>query len=297
MSILVKKTTIVLLLIVLIIPLKGQTSAGINALEMLESDTLTFDSFSSEESDARPYVQVADDPTEKSSSFSEDDDDSDRYKDNKRPNSWRRKSFKGHWAGVGMGFNNYVTEDIISSIPQNINYMSLHSSKSLHYQLNFSQYSLGFTRHIGIVTGLGVTWNNFVFDGNNNIQKGDDGVIEIRQFEPDDLVKRSKFAAVYLTIPALFEIQTTDGRFYASFGPVGAIKLCSYSKMVFENKDAIKSDSDFSLNMFKVGATARIGFNHCFQLYANAYSPLFKFDKTPGDVDLFPFEVGLAITF
>ena len=63
-------------------------------------------------------------------------------------------------------------------MPDDIDYMTLHSSKSTNFNMNFTQLSLGLTRHIGFVTGLGLNWNNYRFDGNNNIIKGDNGVIE-----------------------------------------------------------------------------------------------------------------------
>ena len=66
--------------------------------------------------------------------------------------------------------------------------------------------------------------------------------------------------------------------------------------MVFENKDKVKSNDDLSLNMLRLGATARIGYEN-FTIYGTYYfTPLFKTGKSPGDVDLFPFEIGFAFT-
>jgi hypothetical protein len=220
--------------------------------------------------------------------YCEEDDEKDRAE--------RRSRFKGHWASFEAGINNYLTSDNSMVLPEEIDYMTLHSSKSWNFNFNFSQMSLGFTRHFGIVTGLGLNWNNYRFDGNNNIQKGAGGVIEM--YDPGEILKKSKFSTVYLNLPFLLEIQIHADyhTLNLAVGPVGAVKLYSNSKMVFDNGDKISSDGDLSLNVFRYGATARFGFQN-FHIYGTYYlTPLFKSGKSPGGVDLFPFEIGLAFT-
>jgi hypothetical protein len=220
--------------------------------------------------------------------YCEEDDEKDRAE--------RRSRFKGHWASFEAGINNYLTSDNSMVLPEEIDYMTLHSSKSWNFNFNFSQMSLGFTRHFGIVTGLGLNWNNYRFDGNNNIQKGAGGVIEM--YDPGEILKKSKFSTVYLNLPFLLEIQIPADyhTLNLAVGPVGAVKLYSNSKMVFDNGDKISSDGDLSLNVFRYGATARFGFQN-FHIYGTYYlTPLFKSGKSPGGVDLFPFEIGLAFT-
>ena len=220
--------------------------------------------------------------------------DQDEDKEDER--APRRSHFRGHWSAFEAGLNNYLTSDNSLTLPGEIDYMTLHSSKSMNFNFNFSQISLGFTRHFGIVTGLGVRWNNYRFDGNNNIQKGVDGIIEM--LVPGDILKKSKLSTVYLSLPLLLELQIPADyhRLNIAFGPIGAVKLYSVSKMVYEDGDKVTSDSDFSLNMLRYGATARIGFEN-FHLYGTYYlTPLFKPGKSPGGVELYPFEVGVAFT-
>ncbi len=208
----------------------------------------------------------------------------------------RRSHFRGHWSAFEAGLNNYLTADNSLTLPEEIDYMNLHSSKSMNFNFNFSQMSVGFTRHFGIVTGLGFRWNNYRFDGNNNIQKGVDGIIEM--LDPGDILKKSKLSTVYLSLPLLLELQIPADyhRLNIAFGPIGAVKIFSSSKMIYEDGDKVTSDSDFSLNMLRYGATARVGFEN-FHLYGTYYmTPLFKPGKSPGGVELFPFEVGIAFT-
>lgn len=208
----------------------------------------------------------------------------------------RRRQFRGHWSGIEAGFNNYTYDNETLTLPSEINYMTLHSGKSRSLSLNFGQLSIGLSRHVGFVTGLGVTWNNYRFDGDNNIQKGTDGRIEI--LDPGESLKKSKFSTFYLRVPLLleFQIPTDHSRLNLSAGPIGGLKLGSYSSMVFENNDKVKSDDDFNLNLLRYGLTARIGYEN-FNIFGTYYfTPMFKTGMGPGGHDLFPVEIGFAFT-
>lgn len=225
---------------------------------------------------------------------SEESEEPEYYDNGREERYHRRKHFRGHWAGLEIGFNDYLTSGYSTFIPEEIDYMSLHTGKSINFNINFSQLSIGLTRHTGFVTGLGLTWNNYVFDGNNNIRKGPNGVIDI--LTSPDILKKSKFSTLFLHVPILleFQIPTDHQRLNLSIGTIGALKLHSHSKMIFENNDKVKSNDDFSLNMLRAGATARIGYENL-SIYGTYYfTPLFKSGKAPGGIDLFPCEIGLA---
>jgi hypothetical protein len=217
--------------------------------------------------------------------------------DNENERNRYRIRFKGHWSGIELGLNNYTTSRNNLAMPSDIDYMTLHSSKSTNFNINFTQLSLGLGRHIGFVTGLGLNWNNYRFDGNNNIIKGTNGVIE--ELDPLINLEKSKLATLFLTVPFLLEIQIPVNNNHLSIaaGPIGAIKLSSHTKMVFEDGHTVKSWGDFSINMLRCGATARVGYGN-FQLFGTYYkTPLFQKGKGPGGYDLYPFEIGIALTF
>lgn len=232
--------------------------------------------------------------------FEKYNDNNEWNQDNKEEDRARRKNrFKGHWSGVEFGFNNYVTSDKSLVLPVDIEYMTLHSSKSSNFNINFSQLSLGLTRHIGFVTGLGFNWNNYRFDGNNNILKGTNGIIEV--LDPGANLEKSKLATIYLNLPFMLEIQipVDNNHLNIAAGPIGAVKIGSHSKMVFKDGQKVKANGDFSLNMLRYGATARVGYEN-FQVYGTYYmTPLFQTGKGPGvnNYDLYPFEIGIAFTF
>lgn len=226
------------------------------------------------------------------------DRDQDEWVTREGDREQRRARFRGNWSGVEFGYNNYTTSRSRQIIPDNIDYMTLHSGKSHNFNVNFAQLNLGLTRHIGFVTGLGFNWNNYRFDGNNNITKGPGGQIEV--LDPGETLKKSKLTTIYLTVPFLLEFQVPvngSNHFNVAAGPVGAVKLLSHSKMVFEAGNKAKSNSDFNLNLLKYGATARIGYSN-FQLFGTYYfTPMFRSGDGPGGWDLYPFEVGMAFTF
>ena len=217
--------------------------------------------------------------------------------DNEHEHSRRRSGFRGHWTGIELGYNNYLSSGKSFSMPSDIDYMTLQSSKSSNFNINFTQLSLGMTRHFGFVTGLGLNWNNYRFDGNNSIQKGPDGIIE--GLDPGLKLEKSKLATLFLTLPVMLEIQipVENNRLHIAAGPIGALKLGSHTKMVFEDGHTIKSWGDFSLNMLRYGATARVGYGN-FQLFGTYYyTPLFQSGKGPAGNDLYPFEIGVALAF
>jgi hypothetical protein len=217
--------------------------------------------------------------------------------DNEREHARRRTRFRGHWSGIELGLNNYLTSDKSFSMPADFDYMTLKSSKSSNFNINFTQLSLGLTRHIGFVTGLGLNWNNYRFDGNNNIQKGINGIIE--ELDPGLNLEKSKLATLFLTLPFMLELQipVDHNRLHIAAGPIGALKLGSHTKMVFENGHTVKAYGDFSLNMLRYGATARVGYGN-FQLFGTYYvTPLFLAGKGPAGNDLYPFEIGVALAF
>lgn len=225
------------------------------------------------------------------------DSDQEDRKDREVSRARFRRGFKGHWSGIEFGFNNYLTSDNSFIMPDEIYYMTLHSGKSQSFNINFTQQSFGFTRHIGIVTGLGINWNNYRFDGNNNIMKGANGIIE--ELDPGSQLEKSKLTTVYLHLPVMLEFQIPADNHHVNIGGgfIGAIKLGSHTKMVFEDGDKVKSNGDFSLNLLRYGATARVGYEN-WHIYATYYmTSLFKSGKGPGGFELHPFEIGFAFTF
>lgn len=229
--------------------------------------------------------------TQNKSRYDRDEDDDHKYR--------RSTGFKGHWTGIDINFNNY---NYINSMtmPAAIDYMSLHSGKSVGVNLNFSQVSLGLTRHIGFVTGMGFNWNNYVFENDNNIVVGASDAIEVLPAPPNTNIKKSKFTTLYLHMPAILEIQLpTSNRHSLNIGAgvIGGIKLNSHTKMKFEDDEKLKTNTDLNLNLLRGGVTGRIGYEN-FMIYGTYYlTPWFRDNQGPGYYNLEPFEIGISLTF
>ncbi len=209
------------------------------------------------------------------------------------------RDFKGHWAGFEFGLNNYVDKDFSLNRTLENEFMDINSGRSWNVNLNFAQYSVGFgTDRVGIITGMGIEWNNYHFNDTNSIQKMN-GEIVAKPI-PDNTTK-NRLQATYLTIPLLIEAQflgkERDDRFYLGGGIIGGVKLFSNTKIKYVDngvKQKEKVKNDYYLAPLRYGFTVRAGYK-AIKLYVNYYpTPLFLADRGP---ELYPVAAGLVLSF
>lgn len=221
--------------------------------------------------------------------------------EDKDEKSSKSGKFKPHWAGLEMGLNNYMNSDFSMSLDPAASFMDLNTSRSWNFNLNFMEYGIGFgTDKVGLVTGLGLEWMNFHFDGTGSIRKDANGVIEpyTPQYVTDGAsVEKTKLQTTYLTAPLLLEFQIPAGkkRVFISGGVIGGVKLGSNAKVVYRedgNKQKEKKKDDFNLSSLRYGLTVRAGYRNL-KLFANYY-PVSLFEKDKGP-ELYPFAVGLTL--
>jgi hypothetical protein len=175
--------------------------------------------------------------------------------------------------------------------------MDLNTNKSININLNMFQQSFRLIgRSVGIVSGVGLEFTNYVFDGNNTINKGENGVI-VPVYPPFDLTK-SKLTTTYLTVPLLLEFQfpgqKRSNRLYINGGVLGGVKLGSHTKFKYKengDKQDEKNKNDFNLNSLRYGLTGKIGIKHL-SIYG-IYYPVTLFEKNKGP-ELYPFMVGFS---
>ncbi|MBN2481992.1 MAG: outer membrane beta-barrel protein [Bacteroidales bacterium] len=208
--------------------------------------------------------------------------------------------FKGHWAGFEWGLNNFLDEEQTVSREGDAWFMDLNTGRSWVINLNFAQYSLGFgTRYAGLVTGMGLEFNNYFFDNDLTIEEVADE-IEVVDLSALDLVK-SKLTTTWLRVPLIFEVQFPGSfrhkRAFVSAGVVGGLKLGAHTKVVYKEGDDKKKDKnsdDFNINPFHYGITARIGYGNSNIFFDYYFIPFFTDDKGP---KLNPFSIGLSLAF
>ena len=221
--------------------------------------------------------------------------------DEKEESKKKKKKFKGHWSGVEFGLNNFVDHKFSMTRDDGEQFMDLNTGRSWNFNWNIKQYSIGFgTDRLGLVTGLGLEFNNYHFDGDNNIQENVDGNIVTKDDYPSTLNK-SKLRTTFLTVPLLLELQMLGAkrskRVHVSGGMIGGLKLGSQSKVIYKldgNRKKDKTKDDFNINPLRYGLTARVGYR-ALKIYANYY--LIPFFKEEDDPELYPLAIGLSLAF
>jgi len=218
----------------------------------------------------------------------------------RNPNKKQKDRFKGHLGGLELGFNSLLTDFWSTTLKPADNYFNLNTTKSYTWNFSLPCLSIGFTRHFGLVSTLGINFNKYRFDGNNSIAEDENGVI-VPSYPAEGITySKSKLVTTYATLPLILEAQiplsNSNRNINIGAGVIGAAKLGAHTKVVYYTggKEKEKHKDDFSLNTFRWGATGRIGYEF-FQIYGTCYfTSMFENGKGP---ELYPFEIGIAFTF
>jgi len=215
-----------------------------------------------------------------------------------KPNKYR-----GNWAGLELGINGYLNDAYGLDMPAGYEFLELNYNKSTNFNLNFFQQSVNlYHNHIGLVTGMGIHWNNYRFD-NNVVLVADSSTIYGYGLQTQGYdYEKSKLTLTYLVIPLLIEYQTNSrhetNSFHISAGVIGALKMISHTKMVYTDANdgtyKPKNYDDFHIPPFKLDATVRIGWGPINLFATYALTPLFR---NGGGPELYPFTMGLILPF
>jgi hypothetical protein len=219
-----------------------------------------------------------------------DDDGVQIHKHEKKP------KFNGHWAGFELGVNGLLNKDMALANPAGYEFLDQNYAKSIAVSINFFEQNVNLiSQHLGLVTGMGITWNNYRFS-NDNTKLTHEG--EFDGFFDTDATKnyeKSKLVVSYLRVPLMLEFQTNSkmkaNSFHLSGGVVGAVRIGSHSKIIY-NGNKSKDRSDFYINPFKVDAIAKIGWG-VINLYGTySLTEMFRSNKGP---EVYPFEIGITL--
>lgn len=193
--------------------------------------------------------------------------------------------FDGHLSGIGLGYSGLVTNFGNFSLPSDASFMS-QKGNSIAFDLNPYNYSIGLSKKVGFVIGIGLEVNNFKFDQNVSLKQNEDGYIVADDYGArGTTLEKSKLTAAYLNIPILFEVQF--GRYsegFVNFGVIGAWRMQSHTKIIAhgdEVKGKYKNKKGLNMNNFRYGYMAQIGCNKV-GLYAKYYpESIFKNNRGP----------------
>ncbi len=211
-------------------------------------------------------------------------------------------SFNPHWAGLEVGMNMF--ENTNYSIYRGTEYepfdevFDLRSGKSLTWNINFAEFAFKNKRKtFGVVTGMGISFNDYAFDLPVTIEK-EDGygmVIPVDITKENTSVKKSKLHVNYLTVPLILEVKTPlrmgNSNLYIAAGAIGGLYIGSHTKFKYHNGNKEKSKSNYHINQWKYDLTGRIGFGDLC-IFANySMTSLFKDGKGP---EIHPLMIGIS---
>ncbi len=209
-----------------------------------------------------------------------------------------RKKVNPQWMGLEVGLNSYVNSDFKFNLADGREYLEPVPGRSVSLGLNIFEIGVPLVkRHLTLVTGLGFEFNNYFYK-NNYILLADTSTLTAQQLPGADYDK-NKLTVSWVRVPLLLQFDTkrykNEATFHVSLGVIGALRMCSNTKQVWEIDDtryrAITHD-DFNLSPFKADATFRIGYGYL-NLFVNySLNSMFRKDAGP---QLFPVSAGITL--
>ncbi len=222
------------------------------------------------------------------------DDDSEKVKMQPR----KSRSFRSNWSGFEMGINGYLTPDNSLTLSGDAEYIDLRYNKSVVVNLNLWQQNFPIiSNNLGLVSGLGLGFNNYRFDNQTRIVYDRQGL----SFYEDTIkdITKNKMTVTWINLPLMLEFQTQGPRqtnkFHLAGGVILGTRIGTHTKYVTDEngkKRKEKDYHDFHLPPFRFDLTGRIGWGRVNLFATYALNNLFKDDKGP---ELIPFSVGIRL--
>ena len=208
--------------------------------------------------------------------------------------------FDAHWNGFEAGLNMLVdpTMTYVYNNPNGTTGMEIRPLRSWYFGFNIADVGIAFDRRhrVGLFTGVGLGWNNFSW--NNDIKIGYDPETDGYTVVPivsDQVVKNSKYGALFLQVPLMFEVRPTR-HMYIDAGVTGGLRIAQWNRVKYENGN---SDKQFyggigsGVRLFKLDASFRVGGENI-GFFANyALLPIFEMSNAK----VHPVSFGFSINF
>ena len=227
-----------------------------------------------------------------------------KYEKEEKANKWRSGRFNPHWAGLEVGMNMFQNSDYSiyegTDLPeeyQGVEFFDLRSGKSLTWNINFLEFAFkNKQKTFGLVTGMGISFNDYAFDLPVTLEKQDGyGIIVPKNIQVEGKsVRKSKLHINYLTVPLMFEVKTPlrmgSSRLSLSAGAIGSLYIGAHTKYKYYDKAKVKIRGNYHINQWKYDLTGRIHFGD-FTVFAN-YSMTSVFKNNLGP-EIYPLLVGI----
>ncbi|RLD32082.1 MAG: hypothetical protein DRI72_07760 [Bacteroidetes bacterium] len=240
----------------------------------------------------------------------------------------KKKRFNGHWGGVEMGINGYVTPQFNTNWGKEYDYLNLRYEKSWTVNLNLYEQNIALNKdkNMGFVTGIGMSWANYRFSPPTYLTPDSSeikGYYMINEQGNGLSVRKSKLTVMYITVPFMYEIQTKkEGfkSFHFGIGVLGSARVRTHTKIYFNNanevyylqnpdgsfdtefgryitpnasdRNIVKNYNSFHLQPFKFEGMIRVGFSFV-NLWAHVgLNQFFMKDRGP---ELYTWTAGITL--
>ena len=209
----------------------------------------------------------------------------------------KKNNVRPIWAGLELGFNSYMDNGGTFTLADSKNNFELQVENSTYVSLNLFQQSVELGRsNIWLLSGLGITWNNYRFGSDVKLANGNYTTAYKDTSNVEHI--KSKLVACYITAPVMFEVFTSrkmKDAFHLGVGGIFGIRIDSWTKLKFEEDDVmtkVHGHDNYNLNTFRYGFRLAIGYGK-FNVFADYYaSTLFKNNSGPV---LYPVCAGITL--
>lgn len=207
------------------------------------------------------------------------------------------------FSGLDLGMNLLVTKSGSTTMETGNEWLTLDYARSLSWRINVLEQKIPIYRnHVGILVGLGLTYNSYGLRNNVRIESNSTANPDtiFAYSVPDSIASfnKNKLRATYLHVPLMLELNTSenpDKTFHLAMGVIGGVKIGSITKQEwnFEGDEITeRRKQDFNMTPLTLDASARIGYRN-FTLFASyGLTPLFKKGNGP---EVYPVTVGLSV--
>jgi hypothetical protein len=222
------------------------------------------------------------------------DENGKSYGEEGEDNEERRRRMKRVWGGLELGLLGFTTADGNFNMPAAYKYLNTKMGESWFIALNTPDLDGHIIKNkLAITTGLGVSWSNIHFDGNDVLTPNADSMSATPSPAGVNLSK-NKLHTFDITAPLLIKFapgkrRKAKGGFHFATGAI--FHYVANARVVTETSSGgydqrTELNDNFNINPLRVDATVRVGYDRI-KLFANySLTPYFNASKSP-DVRLF----------
>lgn len=198
---------------------------------------------------------------------------------------------RSHWMGLDIGFNYLAyNKGLDSDLPPQYDYLELNSGKSVNVNLNLFAHDFKlYRRYIMFTTGIGMTLNNYRFDGDQTLKNTRPLTAGYDTTNTGDTIQysKNKLAVNYFTVPLLLQFNTSEinkKSFHIAAGVLLSYKYNSHLKLKYSidgEDEKSKRQNEYNIQPFRADLTVRAGYKN-WTLYASyGLTELFREDRGP----------------